>query len=85
MKVYEILSVNRELLIRLKGMGVRYADCKYVDMYREYLNLRAEGHKKTYIVAVLSEKYCICERQVYIVLDRLGCDCTKDSVVPPAF
>lgn len=85
MKVYEILSFNRELLIKLERMGIRYADCKYVDMYREYLDLCAEGHKKTYIVAVLSEKYSICERQVYIILDRLGCDCMKYSVVPPAF
>lgn len=83
MKVYEILSVNRELLVRLSAMGVRYEDCKYVDLYRDYLKFRADGNKMTYIVASLSEKYLVSERQVYAVINRLGSDCKDLAAVPP--
>lgn len=83
MKVYEVLSFNKELLAKISAMGVRCEDCKYIDLYYEYLFLRAGGNKVTYIVATLSEKYRISERQVYVVIDRLGSDCKGIAVVTP--
>lgn len=83
MKVFEILSVNRELLARLSAMGVRCRDCRYIDLYRDYLKFRADGNKMTYIVAALSEKYLVSERQVYAVINRLGNDCKDLADVPP--
>lgn len=81
MKVYEVLSFNKELLVKLSAMGIRCEDCKYIDLYYEYLSLRASGNKVTYIVATLSEKYRVSERQVYAVIDRLGSGCKALAVV----
>lgn len=38
------------------------------------------GGKMTYIAAVLAEKYGVCERQVYLIIDRFEKDCTDISV-----
>lgn len=80
MKVFEILSFNRELLNRLFSTGMKANDYIYVDLYSDYLQMRSNGNKMTYVVAVLSEKYAISERKVYSVINRLGKDC-KDSTV----
>ena len=38
------------------------------------------GGKMTYIAAILAEKYGVCERQVYLIIDRFEKDCTDPSV-----
>ena len=59
MRVYEILSLNREFLERLNNFGISLDDCRWVSVYKEYLNMKKNGDKKTYIVAFLSDKYNI--------------------------
>lgn len=80
MTVFEILSFNKELLNRLFSFGIKVGDYVYVDLYSDYLQMRSNGNKMTYVVAILSEKYAISERKVYSVINRLGKDC-KDSTV----
>lgn len=80
MTVFEILSFNKELLNRLFSFGIKVGDYVYVDLYKDYIQMRNNGNKMTYIVAVLSETYAISERKVYSVINRLGKDC-KDSTV----
>lgn len=84
MKVYEILSFNKELLCRFSAMGIRPDDFKYLDLYHEYEMLRERGYKKIYIVAHLSEKYRVSERHVYAVLGRLESDCKNVAAVRTA-
>lgn len=80
MKTHEVLTLNRELLLKLSFMGIRCEDCKYIDLYNEYLSLRENGEKVTYVVAVLSEKYNVSERQVYSIIRRFGRDCKPFTV-----
>lgn len=80
MKVFEILSFNRELLNRLFSTGVKANDYIYVDLYNDYMHMRNNGNKMTYIVAALSEKYLVSERNVYSIIDRLGKDCKNSTV-----
>lgn len=83
MKLYEVISFNRELLRRLSSVGIRLDDCKYIDLYEDYRKLReggGGGGKMTYIAAVLAEKYGVCERQVYLIIARFEKDCTDISV-----
>jgi hypothetical protein len=37
MTVYEILKFNRELIEKLEAVGIRPGDCKYIDLYAEYV------------------------------------------------
>ena len=80
MKLYEVISFNRELLRRLSSVGIRLDDCKYIDLYEDYRKLREGGGKMTFIAAVLAEKYGVCERQVYLIIARFEKDCTDISV-----
>lgn len=54
MKIYEILSINRELLERLNNFGINTNDFKDVEIYSEYLKMKSLGHKVSYIVMALS-------------------------------
>lgn len=75
MKIIEVLNFNRELIGRLKKAGIRLEDAEYVDLYSDYTRMVASGEKVTYTVAVLADRYGICERKVYSLVKRLGSDC----------
>lgn len=80
MTLFEILNFNRELLKRLVSVGFRTDDCRYIDLYREYEQMRQAGDKVTYIVSVLSEKYGISERKIYSLIRHFQTDCTEGAV-----
>lgn len=79
MKIFEILSFNREILDRLDNFGIRPDDHKHLDLYNDYQAMKARSEKVTYIVAALAEKYKICERKVYDIVGRFGRDCTDGA------
>lgn len=72
MKVYELLTFNKELLKRIHTAGLKAEDYKYVDLYHEYVDRSNTGEKMTYIVAILATKYNISERQVYKVIRKFA-------------
>lgn len=75
MKVVEILKIGQNLIETLQKSCVKLDDVKYISMYDEYTELINLGNKKSYVVALLSEKYCISERQVYYLIKRFDADC----------
>lgn len=70
MTLFEILNFNRELLERLAGTGYKPDDYKYIDLYKEYEQMRRKGEKVTYCVAFLSARHGVSERKVYEILGR---------------
>lgn len=76
MTIYELLSLNKDSLRYLSAAGIRTKDYRYVDLFRDYTEMMGEGCKTTYAVAVLAEKYGICERKVYDVIRRLQETCS---------
>lgn len=81
MKVYELLSFNKELLSKIHIAGLKVEDYKYVDLYNEFLCLKKQNEKVTYIVNHLSDKYKISERQVYSIVNRMQKDITTAGIV----
>lgn len=75
MKIIEVLKFNRELLNNLRKVGIRLEDAEYVDLYSDYTDMLNHGEKVSYIVAVLAERYGICERKVYGLIRRFQSDC----------
>lgn len=75
MKVYEISSLAPEFLKRLHDFGIKLEDYQWLDLYREYREMRLRGEKTVYIVAHLSDQYCICERKVYKLIRLMERDC----------
>lgn len=80
MKVIEILKLNRTLLNICRDAGIRMDDVHYIELYNDYCHLFANGEKVSYIVAVLAEKYGVCERKVYALIKRLRADCDLGAV-----
>ena len=70
--VADLLLLNERYFHLLNENGVRIEDVQYLDMYRDYKRLSADGLKQTYIVAHLSEEYDIPERTIYRVIARLS-------------
>ena len=80
MTLFEILDFNRELLERLAGTGYKPDDYKYIDLYKEYEQMRRKGEKVTYCVAFLSARHGVSERKVYEILGRFKKECTFHAV-----
>lgn len=80
MKIIEVLKFNRELIKRLKISGIRLEDEEFVDLYTDYTNLLKHGEKVSYIVALLSERYAVSERKVYMLIKRFQSDCKSLAV-----
>ena len=80
MKIIEVLKFNRELIKRLKIVGIRLEDEEFVDLYTDYTTLLNRGEKVSYIVARLSEKYAVSERKVYMLIKRFQSDCKSLAV-----
>lgn len=65
MKVIEILKLNKGMLKTCRKVGIRMEDVQYIELY---------------IVAVLAERYNVCERKVYTLIKRLQSDCNPFAV-----
>lgn len=70
--VAELLYLNERYFQLLHENGVRIEDVQYLEMYRDYMRLSADGLKQSYIVAHLSSEYDIPERTIYRVIARLS-------------
>lgn len=81
MKVFEILSLNPEFLKRLHELGIRQDDYQWIGLYREYRQMKDAGEKMVYIVALLADRYHICERKVYKVIQNMERECQIGAVL----
>lgn len=80
MKVFEILKLGHDWLELLHNSCIKVSDVKHLQMYEEYTSMTKEGHKISYISALLSEKFRISERQFFYIIKRLSQDCTIPAV-----
>lgn len=71
MRAIELVKFCDKILKSLSNSGIRTTDYRYVQMFDDYEQMLADGHKTTYIVLCLAERYKISERGVYRVLNRL--------------
>ncbi|MBF1540051.1 MAG: hypothetical protein HXO00_02285 [Prevotella salivae] len=80
MKIIDVLKFNRELIKRLRIVGIRLEDEQFVDLYTDYTVMRQGGEKVSYIVAVLADRYVISERTVYSLIKRFSSECNLFAV-----
>ncbi len=71
MTQYELLKTAESLLAVLMSNDVDAKDVKYLEMYKEYMRLKKEGHKVGYVVYYLSQQYECSEATVYRVVKRM--------------
>ncbi|QFQ13063.1 hypothetical protein C7Y71_008535 [Pseudoprevotella muciniphila] len=80
MTLFEILNFQKESIDRLISVGFKPSDCRYVELYADYMKMQRQGEKMTYIVALLSDKYKVSERKVYNIIKKFKTDCTAGAV-----
>lgn len=76
MKVKELIKIGNVIMKSLHECGIKMEDYQHLPMVEEFDVMKGLGHKTTYIVAHLSEKYGICERKVYKIIGLMSVDCT---------
>lgn len=80
MTVFEVLNFNKELINKLLEIGFKRNDYKYIDLYSDYVKMKANGDKMTYVASYLSNKYSVSERNVYSIIKRFEKHCTFHAV-----
>lgn len=77
MKIIEILELNRGLLRICGRLGVKTDDVEYIDLFNDFNEMVAKGEKVSYAVAVVAERYGVCERKVYSLVKRFNSECNR--------
>ena len=76
MTVKELIKIGKVVMKMLHERGIKMEDYQHLPMIEEFDLMKKMGHKTTYIIAHLSEKYDICERKVYKIIGKMIMDCT---------
>lgn len=76
MNVKELIKIGKDVMKMLHERGISMDYYQYLPLIEEFDIMKDMGHKTTYIIAHLSEKYGICERKVYKVIGKMIMDCT---------
>jgi hypothetical protein len=76
MKVKDLIKIGKETMKLLHERGIKMEDYQYLPMMEEFDIMKGMGHKTTYVIAHLSEKYNICERKVYKIVGKMIQNCT---------
>ena len=71
MTQYELLKTAASLLTVLMENDIDAKDVKYIELYKDYLRLKKEGHKVGYVVYYLSQQYECSEATVYRVVKSM--------------
>lgn len=70
MTVYEFLKVNETFIQYVIKYLPSVQLLGYLELYQEYLDLKKQGEKVSYIVAILADKYKVTERMIYKVVKQ---------------
>lgn len=68
---YELMKLNQSLMKVLIENAIDPKDVMHINLVTEYRAMKNKGHKVGYIVYHLSEKYCMSERGIYKLIDRM--------------
>lgn len=77
---FEMVSLCGGVMKALHANGITVDEYKWLELYGDYMKMKADGHKVTYIVAELSKRYNACERKVYKVIRKMGKTCSVGAV-----
>jgi len=80
MTAYELLLLNKNMLKLLSKHGITMEDCNNIELFKDYLVMKAKFHKTSYAIQVLAEKYGMSERTVYRTVSRFHNLCQEVAV-----
>lgn len=68
---YDFIKIVESVLRAAVEHGVTISDVQLLHVYEEYTRMEREGHKKTFIVAYLSEQYNVPISTIYRMARRM--------------
>ena len=71
MKIYDIISFNRELLQKLSELNINSSDYQSADIYEQFLEQKEKGYKVSYITLKLAEKHKCSQRTIYSIIHKM--------------
>lgn len=74
MKAGELVNFNAKSLKAMSEVGIRIGDYRHLVLWNDYHALIAEGHKKTYALAVVASRYKVSERTVLRIISRFDAE-----------
>ena len=72
MTVFDLIKVYEGPMNVLNDANVNLSDVRHIELFREYLRMKKEGHKLTYIVAFLVDEYSVGQATVYRMIDKVS-------------
>ena len=69
---YELLIVNRSMVEVLLANHININDVQNLQIYEQFMEMKKQGHKVTYITVFLAHKYGITDRGIYKIIKRLS-------------
>lgn len=74
MKAIDILQTAESICTILAKNNIEAKDVRYIDLYRDWVRMKNEGHKYSFIVYYLSQQYDVSERSINRIVHRLEKD-----------
>lgn len=74
MKAYELLLVNKTMIELLAKNDLDVGDVKYIEAYKDYSRLMAEGHKQLYVIQYIEDEYDISKSTIKRLIKKFGKD-----------
>ena len=72
MTVFDLIKVYEGPINVLNDANVNLSDVRYIKLFNEYLRMKKEGHKPTYIVALLLDEYSVGQATVYRIIEKFS-------------
>ena len=72
MTVFDLIKVYEGPINVLNDANVNLSDVRYIQLFNEYLRMKKEGHKLTYIVAFLVDEYSVGQATVYRIIEKFS-------------
>lgn len=69
---YELLIMNRSMVEVLLANHININDVQNLQIYEQFMEMKKQGHKMTYITVFLAHKYGMTDRGIYKIIKRLS-------------
>lgn len=69
---YELLIMNRSMVEVLLSNHININDVQNLQIYEQFIDMKKQGHKVSYITVFLAHKYGMTDRGIYKIIKRLS-------------
>lgn len=72
MTIYELITTQKKMLTTMHRNGISTDSLRWLKPYERYLELMAQGHKKSYSIEAAAEEHNIKPRWMYCIVNFMG-------------